>query len=139
MATEPVYHTMSRAMSADVAEGPSFKTSIIQRRYAPALIDMAETPQTDIERTPEFFLQSKYSHRIGSVLFRLIFLTKYSRWFLAWYRGNGQMAASSKETGIRDTFMKVLLFCFYTDLRIFLITKCFLGFSLGYITHSARH
>lgn len=88
----------------DVLEG---KPPVIQRRYDQSLIEMETPSTTEIERTPNFYLKSKHSVRIGSILFRLCYFSKFARWFLCWYRSNNRQASSSSD--IKDTFMKASL------------------------------
>lgn len=118
LATDPNLHpSTSKTRSYDVAEGPGFKSSIVQKKYDPALMDNeafqgTELGSDEIDRTPAFYMNSKYAVRIGSLFFRLSFIQRFSRWFIMWYRSNSQLSPGlAGDSAVRDTYMKVNIYC----------------------------
>lgn len=99
--------------SYDIPEGPSYKNPIVQRKYDATLMDDEgyqgiDTKTEEIERTPNFYTKSKFATKIGSIYFRLLFVQKFSRWFVMWFRSNSQMAGGSAvDLAVRDTYMRV--------------------------------
>lgn len=108
-----IQQSTSKQRSFDVAEGPGFKSTIVQRKYDATLMDtdtyQGTEAQEEVERSPGFYLKSKFATKIGSVYFRLTFIQKFSRWFVLWYRSNSQiMGSTAVDMTIKDTYMKVV-------------------------------
>lgn len=75
----------------------------------------SDTGSEEIERTPGFYLNSKFTQKIGSIYFRLLFIQKYSQWFCLWYRSNSQMSGSTTgDLAVKDTYMRVGVHIFIT-------------------------